>query len=102
MENKNIEKEFRKEIDQLQDFYNKVESDKKPDLNEIRMFVRKSKQNIEEKKAKRFNLFRAISLAGISLFLIGLKVYPLGAISLSLLSILIMPIALSLSKGYGK
>jgi len=36
------------------------------------------------------------------LFLIGLKVYPLGAISLSLLSILVMPIALSLSKGYGK
>ncbi len=102
MENKDFEKEYKKEIDQLKDFYGKVESDNQPDLEQIRMFVRSSKQDIEEMKTKKFNLFRAISLAGISIFLVGLKVYPTGAISLSFLSILVMPIALSLSKGYGK
>ena|SRR6056297_2381761 len=102
MENKDFEKKYKKEIDQLKDFYGKVEADSQPDLEQIRMFVRSSKQDIEKIKTKKFNLFRAISLAGISIFLFGLKVYPVGAISLSLLSILVMPLALSLSKGYGK
>jgi hypothetical protein len=102
MENKDFENKFKKEIDQLKDLYGNFELDNQPDLEQIRMFVRESKQDIEEVKAKKLNLFRAISLAGISVFLVGLKVFPLGALSLSALSILVMPIFLSVSKEYGK
>jgi hypothetical protein len=97
--NKNdFEKEYSNEIEEIKGLFQSLEIDKEhPDIETIRKFVRTSKNEIEQKKKRNYNVFRASALVIISILIPALNYYPLQVLSLSLLSIFVMPIVLVLS-----
>lgn len=99
--NKNdFEKEYTQEISDLKKLLSNLEQTtiKEPKLEDVRAFVRISKAEIEDKKKRNYNIFRAIALATLSVLVPAMHFYPLQVASISLLSIIIMPIVLVFSK----
>ncbi len=100
MKKDSFEDNYSNEINELNKLFSNLDENnsKQPNIEQVRNFVRVSRAEIEEKRKRNYNIFRGIALATVSILVPAMHFYPFYVLSLSLLSMIIMPILLVFSK----